>query len=384
MLRLRSTILSRLLCPPTASCGSSLHRLLSADAPLNPPNPSFAVEEYLVATCGLTRAQALKASAKLSHLKSPTKPDAVLAFLGGLGLSGADLAALVAKDPQLLCASVERTLAPVLARLTGHGLSHTEITRFVSLRSSIFRCRSAVSNLPYYLSLIDSTENLVRFLKRSSSLLGHSLEKVIKPNVALLRECGLADCDISKMCFSSPALLGTNPQRLQATVWCAEGLGVPRGSVMFRYALEAVGFLGEEKIADKVDYLKNMFRWSDADVRIVVSKYPLILTRSKENLQSKSKFLISEVGLEPAYIAHWPQYLSCSLEGRLRPRYYAVKYLKENGFLRRDRSYLSAVTVTEKVFMERYISPHSEAAPHLAEDYANACRGEVPARFIFA
>jgi mTERF domain-containing protein len=72
------------------------------------------------------------------------------------------------------------------------------------------------------------------------------------------------------------------------------------------------------------------------------------------------------------------------LEGRLRPRYYAVKYLKENGFLRRDRSYLSAVTVTEKVFMERYISPHSEAAPHLAEDYANACRGEVPARFIFA
>ncbi|KAE8797890.1 hypothetical protein D1007_26902 [Hordeum vulgare] len=41
---------------------------------------------------------AVKASAKLSHLKSPAKPDAVLAFLAGLGLSGADVAALVAKD----------------------------------------------------------------------------------------------------------------------------------------------------------------------------------------------------------------------------------------------------------------------------------------------
>jgi mTERF domain-containing protein len=153
---------TRLLSPSSASCGSSIHRLLSAEARLNPPNPSFAVEEYLVATCGLTRAQALKASAKLSHLKCPTNPDAVLAFLGGLGLSSGDLAALAAKDPLFLCASVERTLAPVLVRLTGHGLSHTEITWFVSVRPSIFRSRSAVFGLPYFLSILGSVENLVQ------------------------------------------------------------------------------------------------------------------------------------------------------------------------------------------------------------------------------
>jgi mTERF domain-containing protein len=72
------------------------------------------------------------------------------------------------------------------------------------------------------------------------------------------------------------------------------------------------------------------------------------------------------------------------LEGRLRPRYYAVKFLKENGLLKRDLSYYTVVQFTEKVFVEKYISPHNDAAPHLAEDYANACRGEVPARFMFA
>ncbi|KAM0839432.1 hypothetical protein ACQ4PT_060317 [Festuca glaucescens] len=314
MLRLQRCILARLLSSPSASPTPSLQRLLSVAAPAASSSSGFAVEEYLVATCGLTRAQALKASAKLSHLKSPTNPDAVLAFLDGLGLSSADVAAVVAKDPEFLCASVEKTLAPVVVGLSGHGLSHAEIARLFSLARREFRHRSMVSSLPYYLWLLGFTENLVQFLKRSSSLLGYSLEKV-------------------------------------ARVACAEGLAVPRGSGMFRYALEAVAFLGEEKITAKMDYLKNTFRWSDAEVAVAVSKLPAMLTRSRDILQSMSEFLIFEVGLEPAYIAHRLALLSYSLEGRLRPRYYAVKFLKEIGLLDRDRSYYSAVMVTDKVFM---------------------------------
>lgn len=109
-----------------------------------------------------------------------------------------------------------------------------------------------------------------------------------------------------------------------------------------------------------------------------------MLTRSEDSLQSKYKFLISEVGLEPAYIAHRPIMLTYSLEGRLRPRYYVVRYLKENGFLDHDRDYYCILCISEKVFMDKFICPHKEAAPHLAEDYANACRGEVPTRFRFA
>jgi mTERF domain-containing protein len=103
MLRLRSCIVAHLLSPPSTSPLSFLHRLLSATAPPISPNPGFAVEEYLVGTCGLTRAQALKASANLSHLNSPSKPDAVIKFLASLGLSSADVAGLIAKDPKSAC-----------------------------------------------------------------------------------------------------------------------------------------------------------------------------------------------------------------------------------------------------------------------------------------
>ncbi|CAM0948146.1 unnamed protein product [Alopecurus aequalis] len=384
MLRLRRSFLTDLLSSTSASPIASLHRFLSAAAPAVSPGPRFAVEDYLIGTCGLTRAQALKASTKLSHLKSPSKPDAVLAFLAGLGLSGADVAALVAKDPQLLCAKVEKTLTPIVTGLASLGLSRDEIARLVSAACHRIRCRSLVPNLQYCLSIFGSFEDLLRAVKYNNNLLAYSLERTVKPNVAVLRECGLSVCDIAKLSIVVPWMLTNDIDFVRSIVACAEGLGVPRDSLMFRHALRVVASLGEEMVAAKVEYLKNAFRWSDAEVGIAVSKLPYMLTRSQHNLQSRSEFLTSEVGLQPAYIAHHPALLSYSLEGRLRPRYYVVKFLKENGLLDPERSYYYAVMVTEKVFVEKYISPHSEAAPNLAKDYATACRGEVPPRFMFA
>ncbi|KAM3317398.1 hypothetical protein ACQJBY_035199 [Aegilops geniculata] len=383
MLRLRRCVLDHLISTPATSPVSSLHCLISAAALAVFPNPSFVVEEYLVSTCGLTRPQAVKASAKLSHLKSPINPDAVLAFLAGLGLSTADVAALVAKDPPFLCAQVEKTLAPVVAELTGLGLSRCEMARLVSLTGATFRCKSIISGLQYYLPLFGSSENLLRALKRNFYILSCDLDDVVKPNIAYLRECGLGACDIAKLCSRQPWLLTAKLKRVQAMVECAENIGVPRASGMFRHALHAVAFLSEDKIAARVKYLKNTFRWTDAEVGMAVSKAPLVLARSKESLQRRSEFLISEVGLEPVYIAQRSEIIGHSLDGRLRPRYYAVKFLKENGLLKRDPNYSTVFKMSEKAFRKKFIFPHKEAALHLTEDYDAACKGDVPTNFRF-
>ncbi|KAF7082108.1 hypothetical protein CFC21_085988 [Triticum aestivum] len=383
MLRLRTCVLDHLISSPATSPVSSLHRLVSAAALAVSPNPSFAVEEYLVSTCGLTRSQALKASAKLSHLKSPANPDAVLALLAGLGLSTTDIAALVARDPLLLCAQVEKTLAPNVAGLTGLGLSRSEVARLASIGPERFRSRSIVSKLHYYLPLFGSSEYLLRALKRNFYLLSADLDDVVKPNVAYLQECGLGACDIAKLCSRQPWIVTANLERVQAMVECAENIGVPRASGMFRHALHAVAFLSEDKIAARVNYLKNTFSWTDAEVGMAVSKAPTVLARSKESLQRRSEFLISEVGLEPVYIAQRSEIIGHNLEGRLRPRYYAVKFLKENGLLKRDPNYSTVFKISEKAFRKKFIFPHKEAAPHLTEDYDAACKGDVPTNFRF-
>jgi mTERF domain-containing protein len=130
-----------------------------------------------------------------------------------------------------------------------------------------------------------------------------------------------------------------------------------------------------------MEHLKNTFKWSKAEVRLAVSKAPIVLTKSKETLERKSEFLLSEVRLEPAYIAGRLVILCLSLEGRLKPRYYALKFLMANGLIDGDWSYTTIFKSINQDLMEKFICPHKEAVPYLAEDYAAACRGEVPTNF---
>lgn len=152
----------------------------------------FSMEDYLVDTCGLTAAQALKASKNVSHLKSATKPDVVLAILSGVGLSGADLAAVVAAEPWLLC-----TKAPSVASLRHRvGLSDPQIASLLLLpggAKGLHTCDMA-PRLEFWIPFLGSFEMLLKILKRNNAIVSSSLEKVIKPNIALLRECGLTAC----------------------------------------------------------------------------------------------------------------------------------------------------------------------------------------------
>ncbi|VAI53102.1 unnamed protein product [Triticum turgidum subsp. durum] len=381
MLRLRECVLSRLLSSPPTYAISPLRRLLSAaaSAPIS-PNPSRSISSPPAASPGHKPSRPPPSS---PTSRPPPNPTPSSPSSPASASPAPTPAAVVAKDPRLLCAKVDKTLAPKVIGLIGLGLSRPDIARIVSLTPDCFRSRNIVCKLHYFLPLFGSFHSFLRLLKRSSRLLSFNLDKVVKPNAAFLRECGLGDCDIAKLCIFVPRMLTSNPERVRAMVACAERLGVPRGSGMLRQALQAVAFLSEEKIAGKVEYLKNTFRWSDAQVSIAVCKAPNLLTKSKESLKRRSEFLFFEVGLEPAYVAHRPVLLSYSMEGRLRPRYYVIKFLKANGLLGQYRDYYSIVMPSEKIFVEKFICPHKEAAPLLAEDYATACKGEVPTNFRF-
>ncbi|KAF0933031.1 hypothetical protein E2562_013786 [Oryza meyeriana var. granulata] len=134
MLPSLKTLLARIHAVPFAlASSSSLHRLqLLSNA------AGFDANDYLVTTCGLTLAQACKASKYVSHLKSPSNPDAVRAFLAGIGLSKAAAATVLAKHPQILCSKVDKTLTPLIAQLREIGLSPPQMSRLVALVPTIF------------------------------------------------------------------------------------------------------------------------------------------------------------------------------------------------------------------------------------------------------
>jgi mTERF domain-containing protein len=55
------------------------------------------------------------------------------------------------------------------------------------------------------------------------------------------------------------------------------------------------------------------------------------------------------------------------LEGRIRPRYYVFKFLKENGLLDRDRDYYSAFKVSDDVGVEAYCVPVEASIPSVSK-----------------
>ncbi|TVU38422.1 hypothetical protein EJB05_11791, partial [Eragrostis curvula] len=315
MLRLRSHFLS------TAPAASSLHRVLFLSAAAASP-ACFNVEDFLITRCGLNPEQALKSSKLLARVKSPSKPEAVLAFLADTGVAGADVAAAVARWLPLLCAKVDKTLKPRIGMLRDIGFSISQISRLTATAPAMFRSPAAISRLAFYLSFLGSFEKLYSVLRSRycGHLLGQDVERVVKPNLAFLQQCGLTNCDIVKLLLYAPILL-LEQDRAKEIVACADKLEV--------------------------------------------------------NITQTVEFLKMEVGLEAEYIVHRSVLLSYSTEKRLRPRHYVLKVLKTKGLVK-DTDFYNLVCLSEKKFAKKFLDRHEDSVPGLKSAYAAACDGQVP------
>ncbi|RCV24623.1 hypothetical protein SETIT_5G100700v2 [Setaria italica] len=392
MMLLRRHLLPFLRAPtPLPSPMHHRARLLATS-----PAP-FSLEEYLVAACGLAPAQARKTAKKAfdesskprkkafedlswSRLNSASNPQAILALLSGVGLSHADITAVVAADPLLLRSS-PKNIGPRLLDLRDRlGLSTPQIVSFLLVGSRSLRNCDVGPRLEFFISLHGSFEKFIHVMKKGSSILWSDLERVIKPNIVLLHQCGLSVGDIAQLCSVRRSVLTFSPERVKEVVLRAEELGVPRSSRMFWRAVLVVANNTKENIAARLNFLKSTLGCCESKVSTTVSKLPSIVGLSEECLQRKIAFLINEVGLKPQYIVERPVLFTLSLEKRMIPRHCVMKVLQEKGLLNSNMSFFSLAKLGEKAFKLRFIDCHKDSLPGLADFYAAACAGVVPSK----
>jgi mTERF domain-containing protein len=349
-----------------------------------------------VASCGLTRAQARSASKKAlaeasklserafndlssTRLHSGFDPDAVLALLSSIGLSRADIADVVAADPLLLRSRVDRLEPRILALRDRVGLSVPQIARFLVLGSWELRnCGDVAPKIQFFVSLYGSFDQFLVVMKRTRTLLATNVDRVIKPNIALLLQCGLSVQDIAQLCSRMTWLLTFSPERVKELVLRAEELGVPRSSGMFKQALATVASTSKENCAARLDFLKRSLGCSKSEVATAVSKKPSIISISDESLLRKIHFFINEVGLDPQSILQRPVLFTFSLEKRLVPRHCVMKALLAKGLLNRNVSFYTLAQIGEETFRLKFVEPHKDSVTGLADAYATARGGSVP------
>ncbi|TVU00205.1 hypothetical protein EJB05_54384, partial [Eragrostis curvula] len=368
-----------------ASPVDSHHRLLCSVAAtaLSASSPrSFDVEDYLVSTCGLTPAQALRAANNIPHLSSRSNPDAVLAFLGGtLGVPAADIAAAVVMDPKILCSDVERTLAPRIQDLSDLGLSLEEIARLLPLVPNAFRIRFLRRKLEFWLKELGSFDKILRVVRVNSGILSVGLDKVAKPNLALLQQWGVNASDIACISMYSPRLFTMNPKQLREAVERVAELGMERGTRMFPHLLIFVSFKSKDAVARRTQLLQK-FGFSQDGIREVVRKAPAVLGMSDQRIEGNLNFLMKDVGLEVPYIVQRPALIMYSLERRLLPRHCLLKVLREKGLLSVEYSYYTTALMSEKHFEQKFVLPYKDVVPGLADSYASKCSGKAVDSFM--
>ncbi|CAD6213540.1 unnamed protein product [Miscanthus lutarioriparius] len=365
MLRLRNCILPHLLSSSrgSTSCIAPLHRLLSGSAAAA-SNP-FTVADYLVARCGLSGVQALKASKSIPGLRSPSKPDAVLAFLAGLDISGTDLATVVA--------DVGKTLSPRVAEHRSLGLSSHQVGQVVLAAQTRFRSRSLRRNFEFWLGVFGSFDELLRFFKMNGSLLSVSLEKVAKPNLALLQRCGMEISDIPNTFLSR--ILVRSTKHLQETLARVAELGIQQGSWAFPFAFTRFAIFNREKLDSKMQLFEKL-GWSRDDIASAVRKAPNILNLAPERVHKNLDFLMGDVGLQMPDIVYRPVLLLYSVERRLLPRYYLMKFLKDRGLMTSSLSFSTIALMGNDNLLGKLVHPHEMSVPGFAAAYASSCAGK--------
>ncbi|KAL6911488.1 hypothetical protein ACP4OV_000293 [Aristida adscensionis] len=361
--------------PCTTSPSSASPAAASADDAAAGTPSSFSVEDYLVTRCNLYPNVAARVAPELSAIRSPAKPDAVLAFLAtALELPPPLIAVAVARDPGLLACSVPRTLAPRAAELRALGFTTFQTGLLVArCGAAAFRSGELVDRVRFWLPYLRGrVDKLVAALKGNPGLLTADLGTV-RSTVALLKEEGtLTDDDVGWFALSyCSKLLVAGPEEVDAVLARADGFGVPRRTRAFKDAIVAAFSATPERLAWKAAFFREELGWTEAQVRTAAARMPTLLTVSAERIRRNWEFLSKEAGMDAERVASFPALLRYDLEGRLAPRFQVMRVLQARR-LWRGRDFNHVAAISEEDFVAKFIRPFLVKVPDLAKIYTAA------------
>jgi mTERF domain-containing protein, mitochondrial len=147
------------------------------------------------------------------------------------------------------------------------------------------------------MSLLGSFEKVHNAIRRNTSPLGSSIEDVVKPNIALLHQCGLPVRHIAQVLVIVPRLLTGTQECVKGVILRVEELGVPWSMPMFRHALVVAYSIGRDTANIKMELMRSL-GLSSSQVAVVVAKMPSILCASEDRLQHGMDFFTKEVGMD--------------------------------------------------------------------------------------
>ncbi|XP_059653403.1 transcription termination factor MTERF9, chloroplastic-like [Cornus florida] len=326
--------------------------------------------DYLVKSCGLRPKEALLAS-KYINIKTPDKPDSVLAFFSHHGLTETQISLLIRREPRLLNYDPEKTFLPKIEFFHSKGFPTECITKILSATPDVLRRSLENKIIPSYNFLkefLKSQEKTNAVIKRQSRLLFYDPRICVASNIESLREIGVPESNIVALFTSHPSDFMSNADRFKETVEEVKKMGFNPARMMFCVAITAVKAMSKSNWEKKVEVYKKWGLSAD-EVLVAFGKYPRCMMASEEKIMRIMDFFVNKMGLESSIVTRTPVLVGLSLEGRIIPRCLVYQLLLSKGLIKKDFGLIQMMVSPESYFLKKFVKKYEEEAPELLKLY---------------
>ncbi|KAK9912765.1 hypothetical protein M0R45_036609 [Rubus argutus] len=330
--------------------------------------PDYTVN-YLIKSCGLSPEDAVPAS-KWVKLRSPERPDSVVALFRNHGFSETQISNVVRLRPQFLQANPEKTLAPKLEYFRSLGVSREDLSKTLATNPMILLLSLEKRIKPTFdfLRSVLSEKHVVAVFKRCSWMYPN---KNVVANIVLLRELGMSRSCISLFVTQYSLTVILNPERLGQVVREVKEMGFNLEKSVSVSAIVALSFKNGKAVLNRSRQVyMSRWGWSEDDVHSAFRKFPQCMIMSEEKIMQVMDCLVKKMGWPSRMVAKNPVVMGFSLEKRIIPRCSVVQVLLLKGLLINESFTLTSLFIPgEEQFLKRFVTKYLDRVPQLLSVY---------------
>ncbi|XP_017984132.1 PREDICTED: transcription termination factor MTERF8, chloroplastic [Theobroma cacao] len=322
----------------------------------------------------LGSAPSLSKRLQILQTNSPNS-SSVLNCLKSHGFEDTQIAKLVGKRPDILNCKVHTKLVPKLRYLIEKGFTGKLLPDLI-LSNPLILFRGLDSHIKpsfEFLRPFLNGEEMLVAIKRSSWLLTISRNAILQPNVDLLIRAGIPASRISKLLILQPRVISQSNDRMVYAIKTVKQIGLEPKVPRFIHALRVICSMSESNWKKKVEVFMSL-GWSKEEVLNTFKKDPPCLACSENKLRCLMDFYVNTMKSDVKTIIAYSKLLHYSVEKRVHARYIVLKVLESMKLIKEYKKIVWAIVLSEKKFLEAYITKHIDKVPELLDMYHGAVK----------
>jgi mTERF domain-containing protein len=345
---------------------SSFHLLQpfssSSSSSASPQNQSFTIN-YLI-DLGISPKLASKLSTQVNFNNSQN-PNSVLNLFESYGFSTSQFSSIIKICPTILSFDPNKTILPKFNFLLSKGAKKSDLVHIITQNPRFLYQSLEDSITPSYAfikSILLSDKATISCIRQRPTSID---TKISSQNVQFLLQNGVPQSKVAILFKDWYYILTQDPPIFQKVVMELKGWGFDPKTTFFITALCAKSLTSDWQ--RKVGMYKK-WGWSKEDIVSAFLKYPWCMLASLEKIEAVMGFFVKEIGWESTLLAKDPILITLSLERRIVPRAFVLKFLESKGLIE-DAKLAEPFEVTEKEFLKNFVDCFKEEASQLLKLY---------------